>query len=203
MRSLTKKINWKKTNGLAPAIIQDAANGIVLMLSYMDKRALVKTEKTGFIWLYSRTKQRLWKKGETSGNTLRVKSIKLDCDSDALLVKVTPTGPACHTGDTSCFKEEKITDEIRELFSTIEKRKKELPKKSYTASLFRAGIDHIALKVSEESLEVVQAATKETKQRLVEETVDLLYHLFVLLIQRGVGLKVLEKEIKKRYPAQS
>jgi len=150
------------------------------------------------VWFYSRTKKRLWKKGETSGNTLRVKDISVDCDNDALLVKAIPVGPVCHTGDMSCFKEEARGNAIQELFSTIEKRKKDLPKKSYTASLFKAGLDRIVLKVSEESMEVIQAATKETKRRLVEESVDLIYHLFVLLAQKGIDLRMVEKEIRKR-----
>ena len=198
MKSLANKINWKKVNGFVPAIIEDASSGIVLMLGYLNKEALLKTEKTGFVWFFSRTKKRLWKKGETSGNTLRVKNIRMDCDKDALLVKATPAGPVCHTGDTSCFKEESFNNEIQELFSTIEKRKKELPLESYTASLFKAGINKIALKVSEESLEVIQAATKETKRRVVEETVDLLYHLFVLLVERNIPFQELSKEIDKR-----
>ena len=198
MKSLTNKINWKKINGLVPVIIQDASDGVVLMLGYMDKEALAKTEKTKLVWFYSRTKKRLWKKGETSGNTLRVKDMKRDCDSDALLVRVSPTGPVCHTGDMSCFKQEAFGREIQKLFATIEERRKELPAKSYTTSLFKAGIDKIALKVSEESLEVIQAATKETKQRLTEETVDLLYHLFVLLVERKISLEAVLGEVAKR-----
>ncbi|OGG56283.1 hypothetical protein A3D71_01835 [Candidatus Kaiserbacteria bacterium RIFCSPHIGHO2_02_FULL_55_20] len=198
MKSLKNKIDWKKISGLIPAIIQDASSGGVLMLGYMDKEALAKTEKTGVVWFYSRTKQRLWKKGETSGNTLRVKDIKLDCDSDALLVKATPAGPTCHTGDVSCFNEEAPRDEIRELFSTIERRKKELPGGSYTTTLFKAGLDRMAFKLAEESLEVIQAATKETEQRLIEETTDLLFHLFVLLVAKKVDLGMIEKEMRKR-----
>ena len=198
MKSLKNKIDWKKIDGLIPAIIQDASSGGVLMLGYMDKEALTKTEKTGVVWFYSRTKQRLWKKGETSSNTLRVKDIKLDCDNDALLVKAVPAGPTCHTGDISCFKEETARDEIRELFSTIQKRKQELPGGSYTTTLFKAGIDRMALKVAEESLEVIQAATKETQKRLVEETTDLLFHLFVLLAAKNVDLEIIGREIKRR-----
>lgn len=196
MKSLTNKIDWKKVNGLVPAIIQDASTSAVLMHGYMDKAALAKTRKTGFVWFYSRTKSRLWKKGETSGNTLQIQDIALDCDSDTLLVKVVPAGPVCHTGTASCFANE--GDPIREIFSTIQKRKRDMPKGSYTASLFKAGLDRIALKVSEESLEVVQAATKETRKRVIEETVDLLYHLFVLLTEKDISLAEIEKEIRKR-----
>ena len=198
MKSLVNKIDWKKGNDLIPAIIQDAMSGIVLMLGYMDKEALVRTENTNFVWFYSRTKNRLWKKGETSGNTLQVKAIKLDCDNDTLLVKAIRIGPVCHTGDISCFKEDEAIDEIRDLFSTIEKRKNDLPENSYTAALFKAGLDRIALKVAEESLEVIQAATKGAKQRVVEEAVDLLYHLFVLLVEKGVSIKQVDKEIEIR-----
>lgn len=198
MKSLKNKIDWKKLNGLVPAIVQDASNGTVLMLGYMDKEALARTEKSGFVWFYSRTKRRLWKKGETSGNTLRVKDIRPDCDSDALLVKAIPSGPTCHTGSVSCFKEETSGGEIRKLFSTIGKRRKELPDGSYTTTLFRAGLDRMALKVAEESLEVVQAATKETQKRLIEETTDLLFHLFVLLTEKKIDLGMIEKEMRKR-----
>jgi phosphoribosyl-AMP cyclohydrolase / phosphoribosyl-ATP pyrophosphohydrolase len=198
MKINTNKINWKKVDGLLPAVIQDVGTGAVLMLGYMDKTALAKTKKTGFVWFYSRTKKRLWKKGETSGNTLRVKDIKLDCDGDTLLVSVIPSGPVCHTGTVSCFGNETGTDAIRELFAMIEKRKIDMPKGSYTASLFKAGLNRIALKVSEESLEVVQSATKETKKRLVEESIDLIYHLFVLLSAKAVTLNTLENEIRKR-----
>lgn len=198
MKININKIDWKKVNGLLPAVIQDAENGTVLMLGYMDKAALLKTKKTGYVWFYSRTKERLWKKGGTSGNTLRVADMMLDCDSDTLLVKVVPSGPTCHTGTTSCFGNERSADAIQELFTIIEQRKEEMPKGSYTTSLFKAGLDRIALKVSEESLEVVQAATKETSKRLVEETVDLLYHLFVLLVKKEVSLRAIRKEIWKR-----
>ena len=198
MKSLTNKIAWKKVSGLVPAIIQDGSNGLVLMLGYMNNEALEKTESSGFVWFYSRTKERLWMKGEESGNTLKVKDILLDCDQDALLVKATPSGPTCHTGKDTCFDETADTESLQKLFATIASRKKNLPAGSYTASLFKAGLDKIALKVAEESLEVVHAAQKETEQRLTEESVDLIYHLFVLLAEKGVDIKDIEKEIKKR-----
>ena len=198
MKSLTNKIAWKKVSGLVPAIIQDGSNGLVLMLGYMNNEALEKTESSGFVWFYSRTKERLWMKGEESGNTLKVKDILLDCDQDALLVKATPSGPTCHTGKDTCFDETADTESLQKLFATIASRKKNLPAGSYTASLFKAGLDKIALKVAEESLEVVHAAQKETEQRLTEESVDLIYHLFVLLAEKGVDIKDIEKEIRKR-----
>src|SRR3990167_6049834 len=136
MKSLTNKIDWKKVSGLVPAIIQDGSNGLVLMLGYMNKEALEKTEYSGFVWFYSRTKERLWMKGEESGNTLKVKGILVDCDQDTVLVKAIPAGPTCHTGKDSCFDETADADSLRELFSTIASRKKNLPAGSYTASLF-------------------------------------------------------------------
>ena len=192
-----KKIDWRKVNGLIPAIIQDPSTELVLMLGYMDQEALKKTIKTGFVWFYSRTKKRLWMKGETSQNTLKLVDLKLDCDNDTLLIRAIPGGPICHTGELTCFSEIP-SDAIRELFSTIVSRKEKLPKKSYTTSLFKSGLDKISLKVAEESLEVVQAAQKQTRERLIEETTDLLYHLFVLLAEKGVTLEQVESEIKKR-----
>lgn len=198
MKINTNKINWKKVDGLLPAVVQDSETGTVLMLGYMNKAALAKTKKTGFVWFYSRTKKRLWKKGETSGNTLRVAEVRLDCDNDSLLVSAIPIGPVCHTGNISCFWKNVETDAIRKLFATIESRKKEMPEGSYTTSLFKAGLDRIALKVAEESLEVVHAARKETKKRLIEESVDLLYHLFVLLAAQNATLENITAEISRR-----
>lgn len=199
MKSITNKIDWKKMNGLIPAVVQDARTRAVLMLGYMDKAALQKTQASGFVWFYSRSKKRLWKKGETSGNALKAIDVALDCDGDALLVKAIPAGPVCHTGSVSCFGKIKTEGEVlRELFETIKERKRTMPKGSYTASLFTAGLDKIALKVSEESLEVVQAATKENKKRLTEETADLLYHLLVLLAEREVNVTAVEAELRKR-----
>jgi len=198
MKDLMKKIDWNKGNGLAPAVIQDAITGTVLMLGYMDQRALTKTIETKKVWFYSRSKKRLWMKGEISKNFLNLVDIKPDCDGDALLVKARPSGPTCHKGNYSCFGESKKTDELSELFGIIQDRKKQLPKNSYTASLFKAGLDKISLKVAEEALEVVHAAQKQTKQRLIEEVVDLVYHLFVLSAGRDINLDEIKKEIKKR-----
>ncbi|MDP9249632.1 MAG: bifunctional phosphoribosyl-AMP cyclohydrolase/phosphoribosyl-ATP diphosphatase HisIE [bacterium] len=195
---ISKKVDWKKMNGLVPVVIQDSFTGLVLMLGYMNQEALTKTIKTGFVWFFSRTKNRLWKKGEASGNTLKVVDIKLDCDKDTLLIKTLPKGPTCHTGDTTCFSEIFAGNSMRDLFATIANRKQKLPKNSYTTSLFKAGLDKISLKVAEESLEVIHAAQKETRKRLIEETVDLLYHLFVLSAEKGVSLEQIESEIKKR-----
>ena len=193
-----KKINWEKGNGLVPAIIQNSSTGLVQMFGYMNKDALKKTIETDVVWFYSRTKKRLWMKGELSKNTLTVINIKPDCDNDTLLIKVLPQGPTCHTGDTTCFKEESENYSFKELFDTISDRKVKLPQKSYTTTLFKAGLDKISLKVAEESLEVIHAAQKETKQRVIEETVDLLYHIFVLLAEKDIALEDVETEIKKR-----
>lgn len=198
MKNLIKKINWNKNAGLVPAIIQDASTSAVLMLGYMNNQSLAKTLKTKKVWFYSRSKKRLWMKGETSKNILNLVSIQADCDSDALLIKAKPAGSTCHTGVYSCFRDTKTADELSGLFKVIQERKILMPKNSYTASLFKAGLDKISLKVAEEALEVVQAAQKQTKRRLIEESVDLLYHLFVLLVQKGIDLRDIYKEIIER-----
>ncbi|MDP3965190.1 MAG: bifunctional phosphoribosyl-AMP cyclohydrolase/phosphoribosyl-ATP diphosphatase HisIE, partial [bacterium] len=141
VKTLTDKIDWKKVMGLVPAIVQDSSTGTVLMLGYMDEEALKKTIADNEVWFYSRTKKRLWKKGEESGNVLRVVDIKLDCDSDTLLVRAEPNGPTCHKGTVSCFDYELAGDELQKLFAVIAKRKSEMPEGSYTAKLFSSGLD--------------------------------------------------------------
>lgn len=185
-------------NTLIPTIIQDSLTRRVLMLGYMNDEAFKKTKKEKVVWFYSRSKQRLWKKGETSGNTLLVDEILIDCDQDALLIKVRPKGPTCHTGDDTCFKEQNRGDAIIELFSVIEERKKQPREGSYTCSLFKQGLTKICAKVVEESEEFIRAATKESKKRLIEESVDLLYHLFVMLAFKKISLKDVKREILKR-----
>src|SRR3989338_636669 len=169
---IADKLDWKKAGGLVPAVIQDNASGTVLMLGYVNEESLKKTLETGEMCFYSRTKGRLWKKGETSGNVLKVVDIKLDCDNDTLLVLAEPEGPTCHKGTVSCFDYELAENELQKLFAVITKRKSEMPEGSYTATLFSSGLDKISLKVSEEAMEVIHAAQKQTKERLVEETVD-------------------------------
>lgn len=198
MKNLIKKIDWGENNDLVPAIIQDADTSAVLMLGYMNKQSLAKTLKAKKVWFYSRSKKRLWLKGETSKNFLDLIDAKTDCDGDTLLIKARPVGPTCHKGDYSCFGESKKIDALSELFKTIRDRKEKMPKKSYTTSLFKAGLDKISLKVAEEALEVVHAAQKQTKKRLVEETADLIYHLFVLLASKNIEIYQISKEIKKR-----
>lgn len=198
MKKLIPQIDWKKGNGLVPAIIQDSQTGTVLMLGYMNRAALQKTLATKRVWFYSRSKKRLWMKGETSKNILKFVEAKLDCDTDALLIKVCPTGPACHTGAPSCFNEKQQQEIFQELYSVTISRRKTMPKNSYTASLFLKGLKKICAKIREESNEVIQAAQKESKKRLIEESVDLLYHVFVALAARKVDFLDLICEIKKR-----
>lgn len=198
MKKRANKIDWKKGNGLVPAVVQDASTGAVLMLGYMNPEALRKTKASGFVWFWSRTKKRLWMKGEASGNKLKVEKIYTDCDGDTLLIRALPLGPVCHTGTATCFGQPPAPDPIKDLFAVILDRRKNMPRRSYTAALFKGGVNKISLKVSEEALEVIQAAQKETKKRLTEESVDLIYHLFVLLAERRVAFEAVEKEIQKR-----
>ncbi len=195
---LIKKIDWKKFFDLVPAIAQDARSGMVLMLGYMNQEALKKTLKSKKVWFFSRSKKRLWMKGEQSGNILSVVEINLDCDNDTLLIKVNPKGPTCHTGNKSCFKDEESFDFLEDLEEVIKKRKKEMPKDSYTATLFKAGLERICEKVAEESTEVIKAARKETRKRLSEESSDLIYHLLVLLVKKGVNWREVKAEMKSR-----
>ena len=187
MKKLTnEQLNFEKLGGIIPAIIQDAETKAVLMLGFMNKEALSKTIKNRKVTFWSRTKKRLWEKGETSGNALAALSITADCDNDALLISTKPTNPTCHTGAYSCFGTEKqgSLEFLQQLYDLLAARKKDLPKNSYTASLFNQGLQKILDKVEEESSEVLQAAKKETRTRLIEESADLLYHLFVLLVQK-------------------
>ncbi len=199
VKDLIKKIDWNKSGGLVSAIIQDATTGTVLMLGYMDRQAFAKTIKTKRVWFYSRSKKRLWMKGETSGNYLKLVKITMDCDGDALLISAEPAGPTCHTGQVSCFGGEfREQNALLELFETILDRKIKMPKGSYTTSLFKEGVFKICSKVAEESGEVIKAATKESRKRLIEESADLLYHLFVLLAEKNIKLNKVYSEINKR-----
>lgn len=188
----------KKSDGLVPAIIQNVENGAVLMLGYMNKASLKKTLATKKVWFYSRSKKRLWMKGEVSKNVLKFVNAKIDCDGDTILIQAIPTGPVCHTGETTCFGDTVSENVLVELYNIIKNRRKMMPKKSYTTSLFREGLDKICAKVAEESAEVLYAARKQSKKRLVEESVDLIYHLFVLLNEKNIDLTDVTKEIKRR-----
>ena len=196
------KIDFAKMGGMVPAIVQDAKTREILMLGYMDEAALAKTEAEGIVTFYSRSKARLWTKGESSGNVLKVVSIKPDCDGDALLIEAEPAGPTCHTGTTSCFVSGP-DGALARLEETIGARKAAgATEKSYTAKLFAEGLPRMAQKVGEEGVEVVIAALSGTDAELSGEAADLLYHLTVLLQARGLGLRnaveVLERRAAKK-----
>jgi len=194
--------------GLAPAIVQNAKTRRVLTLAYMNKESLQRTLETGETWFWSRSRQQLWHKGETSGHTQRVEKISLDCDADALLVSVTPNGPACHTGAESCFfntafdrdmqTETDLGETLTRLYELIASRQRERPEGSYTTYLFDQGIDKILKKVGEEATETIVAAKNDDRESFVGETSDLLYHLLVLVVERGVTLQEIGDELVKR-----
>jgi phosphoribosyl-ATP pyrophosphohydrolase/phosphoribosyl-AMP cyclohydrolase len=194
-------LDFEKTGGLIPAIIQDASTSKVLMLGYMNEEALTKTQENGKVTFYSRTKQRLWTKGEESGNFLHVVSIKDDCDHDTLLIKVNPAGPVCHTGADTCFEEKNTEDVLflKYLQQFIEKRHQEMPEGSYTTSLFKSGVNRMAQKVGEEAIESVIEACNGTDERLIYEAADMLYHLIVLLTSKGLSIEDLARELQKRH----
>ncbi len=175
--------------GLLPVVVQDRASGDVLMLAYANAEALRRTEETGFAWFWSRSRGRLWQKGETSGHRLAVREALADCDRDALLLVVEPEGPACHTGMRTCFGEATPTAAgiVEELCRVIAERRAAPPEDSYTARLLGKGLDHTLKKIGEEATEVVLAAKGESEARLAEESADLLFHLLVALAQRGVA----------------
>ncbi len=182
------KINFKKLNGLVPVIIQDARTNQALMLGYMNQAALDKTQEEKRVTFYSRSKKRLWTKGETSGNFLEVIDIKTDCDNDTLLIKVKPAGPTCHTGQDSCFgeTEKNSLDFLSELYQLVQDRKVKLPKNSYTADLFKQGLSKINAKIIEEAGEITRAAESEGRERTIEEISDFIYHLEVLMVEQGI-----------------
>lgn len=195
------KLDFDKVGGLIPAIIQDNETNKVLMLGYMNEEALAKTKEIGKVTFYSRTKQRLWTKGEESGNFLNVVSIADDCDHDTLLIKVNPVGPVCHTGSDTCFNEKNSEDILffKYLQDFIVKRYEEMPQGSYTTSLFESGVNRMAQKVGEEAIESVIEACNGTDERLVYESADMLYHLIVLLTSKGLRIEDLSRELQKRH----
>jgi len=196
------KLDFKKMGGLIPVIVQDCSTMQVLMLGFMNEEAYGETVKTGLVTFWSRTKGRLWKKGEVSGNYLEVVSVKADCDQDSLLILVKPNGPTCHKGDVSCFGAgDKGVYFLKELFELIKARKDGKPDGSYTTSLFEKGLGEIARKVGEESIEVIVAAQSETKERLVEESGDLFYHLLVLLAEKEISIDDVIEELLRRHEA--
>ena len=198
-------IDFEKMGGLVPAIIQDADTRQVLMLGFMNEEAYQKTLDTRHVTFWSRTRNTLWTKGETSGNYLNLVDMKIDCDNDTLLVKVHPDGPTCHTGTDTCWGEENSPQQssallfLGELHSFIDRRREEMPEGSYTTSLFNKGVNKIAQKVGEEALETVIEATNGTTDHLVYEASDLLYHLLVLLTEKGLRIEDVATELHKRH----
>lgn len=195
-------IDFEKMGGLVPAIIQDAVTKNVLMLGFMNQEAYDKTIATKNVTFWSRTRQCLWTKGETSGNFLRLVSIQVDCDQDTLLVKVHPQGPTCHKGTDTCWGETNKRNPLlflSELQDFVEKRHQDMPKDSYTTSLFNKGINKMAQKLGEEALETVIEATNGTKERLLYEAADMFYHLIVLLTDKGLRIENIAEELQARH----
>ncbi len=195
-------IDFEKCGGLVPAIIQDSETRRVLMLGYMNEESLAKTQESGLVTFFSRSRQTLWTKGETSGNYLHVVDIKSDCDHDTLLISARPDGPTCHTGTDTCWGEKNEANPLlfmTELQDFIEKRHEEMPEGSYTTSLFKDGINRMAQKVGEEALETVIEATNGTNERIVYEGADMLYHLIVLLTSKGLRIEDLATELRQRH----
>ena len=196
------EIDFDKLGGLVPAIVQDARTKNVLMLGFMNREAYDKTVATGKVTFWSRTRNCLWTKGETSGNYLNLVEVRNDCDKDTLLVKAIPDGPTCHTGTDTCWGEDNSANPLlflTELQDFIEKRHEEMPEGSYTTSLFRKGINRIAQKVGEEALETVIEATNGSNDKMVYEASDLLYHLIVMLTEKGLRIEDVAGEMQKRH----
>lgn len=196
------EIDFEKQGGLVPAIIQDSITNNVLMLGYINQEAYEQTIKTGKVTFWSRSRQCLWTKGETSGNFLNLVSIKSDCDNDTLLVRVNPVGPACHLGTDTCWGEKNEANPLlflTELQDFINKRHEEMPEGSYTTSLFKDGLNRMAQKVGEEALEAVIEATNGTNERLIYEASDMFYHLIVLLTSKGLRIENIAQELQVRH----
>jgi phosphoribosyl-AMP cyclohydrolase / phosphoribosyl-ATP pyrophosphohydrolase len=191
-------LNWNKQDGLLPVIVQNANNLQVLMLGYMNQEALSVTLAQKEVTFYSRSKQRLWKKGETSGHILVVQSIEADCDNDTLLIQANPAGPTCHLNRASCF-ESAPKNFIADLDALLEQRYQEMPDGSYTTKLFQSGVRRIAQKVGEEGVETALAAVAQDENDLLNETSDLVYHLLVLLRARGLNLNDVQESLQQRH----
>lgn len=200
-----ENVDFAKGNGLVPAIVQDADSFQVLMLGYMNREALQATLEKKRVTFYSRSKERLWTKGETSGNYLELVDLQGDCDNDAILVLANPKGPTCHTGEETCFFEKDFApsgsklDFLTELEALILDRKESMPEDSYTTYLFKKGIDKIAQKVGEEAVETVIEAKNDKKKKFTGEVADLLFHLMVLLVEKDISLNKVVKRLKKRH----
>lgn len=197
------KLDWNKGGGLLPAIVQDARSGAVLMLGYMNAEALARTQQGGKVTFYSRSKQRLWTKGETTGHHLLLKSVLADCDNDTLLIQAEPVGPTCHQGTRSCFGDgsEPGLAFLAVLDALVAQRARELPGGSYTTALFEKGVRRIAQKVGEEGVETALAATTGDDAELLDESADLLFHLIVLLRARGKSLSDVVDRLRSRHGA--
>lgn len=196
------QLDFDKLNGLIPAVVQDDKTLKVLMVGFMNLEAVEKTQEIGQVTFFSRTKNRLWTKGEESGNFLNVVSLLVDCDNDTLLIKANPVGPVCHTGADTCFDEKNQKDEMQFLSylqDFIDKRKKEMPEGSYTTSLFEAGTRRIAQKVGEEAVETIIGAMANDDENFIYESGDLIYHLIVLLSHKGYRIEDIVRELKKRH----
>ena len=194
-------IDFNKMDGLVPAIIQHNISNQVLMLGFMNAEALQETQKTGRVTFYSRTRKRLWTKGEESGNFLEVKEIQEDCDKDTLLIKVDPVGPVCHTGEISCFSEDSGNPYafLEQLQDLLRNRKQEMPEGSYTAKLFKSGTNKIAQKVGEEAVEFIIESKEKDDAKFLNEGADLLFHVLILLIDRGYALSDIVAILKGRH----
>jgi len=197
----SSRLDWSKGDGLLPVIVQHWLTGEVLMLGYMNAEALAATQNSGHVTFFSRSKQRLWMKGETSGHVLALKSVRMDCDADTLLVQAEPHGPTCHRGTSSCFGNEVQTPLgfLAELDALIAQRHAERPAGSYTTSLFEGGIRRMAQKVGEEGVETALAAVTQDDEALLGEAADLVYHLTVALRARGLGLSDVAAVLAKRH----
>ena len=193
-----ESLAWDKQGGLLPAVVQDAANGRVLMLGYMNREALVVTQTSRYVTFYSRSRQRLWTKGETSGNHLELVSIEADCDGDSLLLQARPSGPTCHLGRTSCFVDAPANF-LGELDALVAERERLRPEDSYTSRLFEAGVKRIAQKVGEEGVETSLAAVAEDDTALLGEAADLIFHLVVLLRARGLSINDALRVLENRH----
>lgn len=192
--------------GLIPAIVQDAITGRVLMLGWMNAEALGRTQTTREVWFYSRSRQQLWHKGETSGNVLRVVEVRTDCDADAILVRANPAGPTCHTGQESCFYQPLLGDGalprsgfLDELEGIVAARRASSPDKSYTAKLFAKGRHKMAQKVGEEGVELAMAGVAQDDDRVIDESADLLFHLLVLLNERNIPMRAVLERLAERH----
>lgn len=195
------RLDWAKGGGLLPAIVQDARSGAALMLGYMSADALAQTLQTGKVTFYSRSKQRLWVKGETSGHFLVLKSLRADCDNDTILIQAEPIGPTCHKGTQSCFGDgsEPPLAFLAELDALVAQRERDRPAGSYTTKLFESGIRRIAQKIGEEGVETALAAVAQEDAALLSESADLIFHLLVLLRARGLDLPQVVAELRRRH----